>query len=303
MLEIKKTKIILKPRKHYRGYIIISVVNDEGYIKEPRLHRLIIETFIGKIDKNMVINHKDLNKTNNHLDNLEIITQKENVRHAYNNGVKRKHIEVSVREVKNKTIKHYKTLAECARDNNLSKSLLEYRLTKDQTRIYPDMKQYRIKSTTPWFLPENIEKALMLNGINNIILVKNLETNEVKEFNSQALLAKELKVSEATITGWLKLMNQPVLPGFIQMQYKALFKPWRPVKDMYEELRSFNTSRTVIVYNDEVKLIFDSAISCAGTLKIKPTALNYRLKSKGTKVFKDGFRYSYYSDYKDIRSA
>jgi hypothetical protein len=34
----------------------------------------------------MQINHKDLDKKNNHLDNLELVTGAENIRHSYANG-------------------------------------------------------------------------------------------------------------------------------------------------------------------------------------------------------------------------
>lgn len=53
---------------------------------QRRVHRLVAEHFIKKENKNHnIVNHKDGDKTNNNIKNLEWCTQKENVAHAINN--------------------------------------------------------------------------------------------------------------------------------------------------------------------------------------------------------------------------
>lgn len=47
------------------------------------VHRLVYETFIGAVPDGLEINHKDGNKLNNALDNLEAITHQENIKHSY----------------------------------------------------------------------------------------------------------------------------------------------------------------------------------------------------------------------------
>ena len=52
-----------------------------------KMHRLIYLHFNGQIPDNYVINHKDGNKSNNHIGNLEAITKSENNKHAHTTGL------------------------------------------------------------------------------------------------------------------------------------------------------------------------------------------------------------------------
>jgi len=51
------------------------------------IHRLVAEAFIAPIPNGHEVNHKDGNKTNNHISNLEVITLQENRRHAQVHGL------------------------------------------------------------------------------------------------------------------------------------------------------------------------------------------------------------------------
>ena len=47
----------------------------------------MIKQFIGNIPKELVINHKDGDKHNNALNNLEVVTNLENIQHAWKNNL------------------------------------------------------------------------------------------------------------------------------------------------------------------------------------------------------------------------
>lgn len=53
-----------------------------GKFKKTRAHRLIATAFFGEIKRGIVVNHKDGNRSNNHIENLELITQRENIFHG-----------------------------------------------------------------------------------------------------------------------------------------------------------------------------------------------------------------------------
>lgn len=50
-------------------------------------HALVARAFLGKRPSGKEVNHKDGNKDNNHVSNLEYVTHKENVRHAASSGL------------------------------------------------------------------------------------------------------------------------------------------------------------------------------------------------------------------------
>lgn len=70
------------------GYKKVRLSNGDGSRKVFSVHRLILETFEPNPNSaNLQVNHKDGNKTNNNLSNLEWVTCKENIDHAYNLGL------------------------------------------------------------------------------------------------------------------------------------------------------------------------------------------------------------------------
>jgi hypothetical protein len=64
------------------GYEGVKLLNDNGERKSFLVHRLVVETYIGPIPDKMWVNHKDGNKLNNCVENLEIITPSMNHLHA-----------------------------------------------------------------------------------------------------------------------------------------------------------------------------------------------------------------------------
>ncbi len=72
---------------HHTGYQVMAVRKD-GKTKQYRAHRFIYECVSGKaIPQGMLINHKDGVKSNNHYDNLEIVTPAQNTQHAFATGL------------------------------------------------------------------------------------------------------------------------------------------------------------------------------------------------------------------------
>lgn len=79
-----KTKKIKNQRNTYKKYLQVDLFNKNQ--KTYRVHRLVAETFIPNPNNLPQVNHKDGNKQNNRVDNLEWITNYDNIQHAVKNG-------------------------------------------------------------------------------------------------------------------------------------------------------------------------------------------------------------------------
>jgi len=77
---------VLKTSHKYDKYLKVDL-SKESKVKTFRIHKLVANAFLNKINNDLVVNHKDGNKRNNRLDNLEYVTQSENVKHSLRNGL------------------------------------------------------------------------------------------------------------------------------------------------------------------------------------------------------------------------
>lgn len=73
-----KTNYILKGRKSKNGYLQVSISINGAKQSNKYIHRLVCEYFLPNPENKRCINHKDYNKENNKVDNLEWVTDSEN---------------------------------------------------------------------------------------------------------------------------------------------------------------------------------------------------------------------------------
>ena len=85
---------------HCSGYEIVSLSND-CKSKTKRVHRLVAEAFLSNKDNKKCVNHKDGNKLNNKLENLEWVTHSENLNHAYENELRKNGASIILIDEKN----------------------------------------------------------------------------------------------------------------------------------------------------------------------------------------------------------
>lgn len=91
---------ILNPGITSAGYQTITLCKNKKRTT-IQIHRIVAEHFLGLSE--LCVNHKDCNKLNNYVENLEWVTYKENMTHAIKNGLI-KYNTVKIAEEKRKRV-------------------------------------------------------------------------------------------------------------------------------------------------------------------------------------------------------
>ena len=118
----------LKPaiNGRYQGYAKVTLMGDDPTVaKIFGVHQLVLRVFVGDAPPGMETHHKDHNKLNNHLDNLEWITHSENIqrsftdngREGYWKGKERQ--KFSYETIKKMSMAKEKTVLACRGDEKL----------------------------------------------------------------------------------------------------------------------------------------------------------------------------------------
>ncbi len=73
-------------KQNMSGEYLAVALSKNGKPKTFRVHRLVALATLRILPKSKVINHLDCNKLNNKSSNLQLTTQKNNIKHAVDNG-------------------------------------------------------------------------------------------------------------------------------------------------------------------------------------------------------------------------
>lgn len=104
-----------------QGYARIVLYTPDGKAHYEAIHRLVALAFIPNPDNKPQVNHKDENKLNNSVDNLEWVTAKENANH----GVRNEKISVS----------KYKPICQYSLDGELLATYPSAKIASEMTKI------------------------------------------------------------------------------------------------------------------------------------------------------------------------
>lgn len=126
-----KTKGILKPKINSKsGYVQYCIVHQrKNYYMYA--HRLVAKYFIGE-NSSLQVNHKDGDKQNNHISNLEWVTRKENMRHCFDIGLSKLPKAIVQYTLTGQKIAEYKSESDAARLLNIDVRTISNGLTKKE---------------------------------------------------------------------------------------------------------------------------------------------------------------------------
>lgn len=170
------------------NYYRVRLITYDGKVENKGLHRIIMITF-NYINgcENLQVNHIDGNKHNNKLSNLEWVTCKDNIRHAYTHGL---------------TYQIGNTHTESTISDNIIYDILDSYLLKNNKIItnkslYHDIIQCRTRLST-------IIDYIIINGINNPFeIFSNDEINNIlsviDECNTVTIFRQKINVLPHTM--------------------------------------------------------------------------------------------------------
>lgn len=121
----RRKGIWLRPAVSIYGYKQVVLTKPDKSRHTLSIHRLVATAYLGE-GSGLQVNHKNGNKLDNNVENLEWVTQEENLKHAHENGLipsRRKLSQEQVREIRSLLADGLKNMT-IARMLNLEPSLI-----------------------------------------------------------------------------------------------------------------------------------------------------------------------------------
>lgn len=137
-IKSKKTGRILKQQLNEKKYCVISLIDDSKEKRTCRVHRLVAYVFIKNPHNLPQINHKDGNKMNNNVDNLEWCDNSYNQKEAYRIGLKQTKAVIQL-DLNDNYINEFYNCTEAAKALNLKASSI-YRVCTGKRNKYKNYK-------------------------------------------------------------------------------------------------------------------------------------------------------------------
>jgi hypothetical protein len=139
---------LLSPFTTEKGYLRVTLCRENKLIKY-RVHRLVAQMFIPNPENKPEVNHKDFNKKNNYVDNLEWSTMAENLEHAVegNKGTPCKPVYMICKKTSNVTA--FKSVMDATR--HLYPEVKERKLLSDCSKAIRKVLSGRLKTHKGYF--------------------------------------------------------------------------------------------------------------------------------------------------------
>lgn len=123
---------LLKGGCFSNGYEFVALTKTPWHSENHSRHRLVAEAFIPNPENLPCVNHIDGNKQNNCVENLEWVTQSENLKHALKIGLVKNQCKICRKVIvkRDEKIVTFETMSDCAKFFGFKKCWLHNRIRK-----------------------------------------------------------------------------------------------------------------------------------------------------------------------------
>jgi len=178
------------------GYLRLEYRSKKGKVKK-QLHRVVAQLFIPPYvyyNGEKVINHKDGNRKNNHVNNLEWVTQKENIIYSHKNGFVKRDFRIILEDLKTGKKKEFYSLRYLGRELKVLTSVNVLVTIFKVTEKYPLYDRYKF----------NMVNKELLTATDGDVKYKVKVNNEVKEFETLMRLATYYGISYKRLSAFIR---------------------------------------------------------------------------------------------------
>jgi hypothetical protein len=267
----------------YRNYLGISIGG-----KSYMMHRLVAQVFLNNIENKPVVNHKDGNKLNSNLSNLEWASYQENSAHAYDSGLNKSRKQIIQFDIFMNKINEFKSLNDASIKLKISASSIG------------SCCQGKIKTASGFrfMFKENYKIGVDYSSnfkkhINNKEVIQfDLNFNKLQVFNSVSEASKKLNINRAGIDDCCK-GKQKTSKSFIFM-YKTDFD----YKNKYTFQKKTKAIK-IIQFNLEMNKIEEFSSITEAEKKLKINNSNIVACCKGKRKTTGGFKFMYLNEYNE----
>ena len=237
-------------KKHFRSIhqLVLSAFNESEY-------KRLKDSYKKDQDDYLVVNHIDSNRTNNHISNLEVVTQQENIKHGIEHGNWTSN-SVMIKFLDSGEIKHFDSMISASKYLNLSESAFQRRFdNKKYLNVVYTTKEHgdhQIKLASDADFGDPIYFVDNGRGSSTGISVIDYRVSPFHEvtYKSFSDYSRKTGISTATMCRAFARSNQPVLSNLHRLKKLDNLEEWVTTDPLLDHLKMVNANALVILKED-----------------------------------------------------
>jgi hypothetical protein len=256
--------------------------------KSYMMHRLVAQVFLNNLENKPVVNHKDGNKLNSNLNNLEWASYQENSIHAYEYGLNKSRKPVIQFDIFMNKINEFKSLNDASTKLNICPTNIggccQGKIKTASGFRFMFKEDYKIGVD----YSSNFKKHIN----NKQIIQFDLSFNKLQLFNSVAEASKKININRAGIDDCCK-GKQKTSNGYIFM-YKTDFE-YKNVHTFQKKTKAIK----IIQFDLKMNKIEEFSSITEAEKKLKINNSNIVACCKGKRKTTGGFKFMYLNEYNE----